>query len=424
MAGPLSGIVVLDLTQIYNGPYATFLMAAAGAEVIKIEPPGGEHLRRRTTTEASRLPYAMLNAGKRSLQLDLKQEAGRDLLLRMAENADVLVENFAAGVMDRLGLDDETLRRRNPRLIRASSTGYGSDGPYRDYPAMDLTIQTMSGIIGSTGFPDAPPVKAGPAICDFQTGVHLYAGIVTALLERERDGRAPRVEVSMMDATYFCLSSNLGMVHAENAAKTVESAAVAGAADAAGPARTDGASPPRKAVGRTGNRHGGLSLCPYNVYPARDGYVAIIVNHNQHWKELTAAFGHSELATDPRYRDNADRVRRMQEVDDLLANWCRTKSRQEVFRLLIDAGVPCAPVRELDEVISDPHLFERGTLRRIDHPEFGPIVAAASPLRFDGRPALPERPSEPLGGSSREILATRLGLAPERIEQLAQAGVI
>src|SRR5262249_8845289 len=150
---------------------ATYLLAAAGADIIKIEPPGGEQLRKRTANPTAWLPYAMLNAGKRTLKLDLKKLRGREILLDLVEHADVLVENFAAGVMERLGLGLEVLKQRNPSLIYASSTGYGSDGPYRDYPAMDLTVQAMTGIMSTTGFPNAPPVKAGPAVCDFMSGV-------------------------------------------------------------------------------------------------------------------------------------------------------------------------------------------------------------------------------------------------------------
>jgi len=393
---PLKGLVILDLTQIFNGPYATFLMAAAGADVIKIEPPAGEHLRLRTIGKASWLPFAMLNAGKRSLKLDLKSEAGKEVLLRLVEKADVLVENFAAGVMERLGLGEKLLKERNPRLIYASSTGYGTNGPYRDYPAMDLTVQAMSGVINATGFTDSPPVKAGPAMCDFMSGVHLYAAIVTALLDRERTGAIHSAEVSMMEATYFSLSSNLGMIHA----------AVPGA-----PART-------------GNRHGALVVCPYNVYPTADGHIAIIINHNQHWKALVESFDRPDLVSDARYKDNADRVRNMQEVDDLVASWTQSLTRAAIFERLIAVSVPCAPVRDLHEVMNDPHLHQRGSLRWIDHPEYGRIAAPASPLRFDGVAALPERPSVPLGTDSVEILREKLGLDDPELDHLASAGVI
>jgi CoA:oxalate CoA-transferase len=393
---PLTGTVVLDLSQIYNGPYATFMLAAAGADVVKIEPPGGEHLRKRTAAAPSRLPYAMLNAGKRSLRLNLKTAAGRDILLRLAQGADVLVENFAPGVMDKLGLGPALLQARNPRLVYASSSGYGADGPYRDYPAMDLTVQAMSGIMSVTGYPGEPPLKAGPAVCDFTAGVHLYGAIVTALLRRTRTGRGGTVEVSMMEASYFSLSSNLGMIYAE----------------------------PDRAHARTGNRHGGLSLCPYNVYPAKDGYIAIIVNHDEHWKALLAALGQDALAEDPRYRTNRDRVSRMDEVDAMIAAWTQPLPRDELFARLIAQRVPCAPVRDLPELMHDPHLHARGALRWVEHPEYGRIAAAASPLRFDGEAMLPERPSAPLGADGRAVLREKLGLGEAELDALAASGVI
>jgi CoA:oxalate CoA-transferase len=159
---PLAGITVVDLSQIYNGPYATFLMAQAGADVIKVEPKGGEHLRRRGVVGGASLPFAMLNANKRSVSLDLKNPQGRDLLIEMVKRADVLVENFAPGVTERLGLGVEAMHKINPRLVYAQSSGYGQEGLYRDYPAMDLTVQAMSGIMDITGFPEREPVKAGP----------------------------------------------------------------------------------------------------------------------------------------------------------------------------------------------------------------------------------------------------------------------
>ncbi len=396
MMQPLAGLTVLDLTQIYNGPYATFLMAAAGAEVIKVEPPGGEHLRKRSGSAPSVLPYAMLNAGKRSLRLDLKTAEGRDILARLADGADVLVENFAPGVMQRLGLGPAELQARNPRLVYATSSGYGTDGPYRDYPAMDLTVQAMSGVMAGTGFPDQPPVKAGPAVCDFTSGIHLYAAIATALVERARTGLGRVVEVSMMEAIYFSLSSGLGMLHAQGEA-----------------------APPR-----TGNRHGGLSLCPYNVYPAADGHIAIIANHETHWRGILAAFGRGDIAEGDRWRSNAERVADMEAVDAFVADCTRNLPRQAVFDRLVAQRVPCAPVRGLAEVMHDPHLHARGMLRPIEHPEYGPMVVAASPLRFGGEASLPGRPSVPLGTDSRAVLAQRLGLAEAELDRLETERII
>ncbi|MFH1604307.1 MAG: CoA transferase [Pseudomonadota bacterium] len=393
---PLSGTVVLDLSQIYNGPYATFMMAAAGADVIKIEPPGGEHMRRRTVDKGPRLPYAMLNAGKRSLCLDLKTAAGRDILLRLAEVADVLVENFAPGVLDKLGLGAAVLRARNPRLVYASSSGYGADGPYRDYPAMDLTVQAMSGIMSVTGYPGEPPLKAGPALCDFNAGVHLYGAVVTALLQRAHTGRGCAVEVSMLEASYFSLASSLGMIYAQ----------------------------PDRAYARTGNRHGGLTLCPYNVYPAKDGHIAIIVNHEEHWKSLLTALGQEALIGDPRYSSMQKRASRMDEVDALVSSWTQPLPRDELFARLVAHRVACAPVRELVEVMHDPHLHARGALRWVEHPEYGRIAATASPLRFDGKAMLPEPPSVPLGADSRTVLQEKLGMSDVEIKSLHASGVI
>ena len=258
---PLSGIRVIDLTRIYSGPYCTFLMAMAGAEVIKIEPPEGETLRKRNGRSGASLPFAMLNANKRLLTLNFKSKKGVEILTALLKTADVLVENFRPGVMDRLGFSKDRLKEINPRMIVAQTSGYGNDGPYRDYPAMDLTVQAVSGIMDSTGYPDGPPVKAGPALVDFAAGTHLYCSIVTALFARERTGQVLTTEVAMMEAIYPTLASNLALAVAS----------------------------PESYIARTGNRHGGMSLTPYNVYKASDGFVAIICNNDRHWTALGKA---------------------------------------------------------------------------------------------------------------------------------------
>lgn len=392
------GVTVLDLTQIYNGPYATFLLAQAGADVIKIEPPGGEHLRRRQGASGAAMPFAMLNANKRTMTLNLKTPEGRALLLQLAARADVLVENFAPGVMDRLGLGEATLREANPRLIYASGSGYGHSGPYRDYPAMDLTVQAMAGVIDTTGYNDAPPVKAGPAVADFLAGVHLFGAIATALYERERTGKARTIEVSMMEAVYPTLASGLGLFYGS-----------------AG-----------KEVPRTGNRHTGLSLCPYNVYPTSDGYVAIITNNDQHWRCLVETLKAPHLLEDPRLATVRGRCERMDEVDAAIAELTRAYAKGPLVELLIAARVPCAPVRTLVEVVNDPHLHERGSLRWIDHPEYGRIVVNMSPLRFDGGrdDGVDYEPSHALGADTESILTERLGLDANAIEALRRQQVV
>ena len=385
---PLDGITVLDLSQIYNGPYATYLMALAGARVIKVEPPGGEPLRRRGAVGGAALPFAMLNGCKDSVVLDLKTPQGKAALLDLARTSDVLVENFAPGTMDRLGLGDKVLQAVNPRLIYASSSGYGRDGPYAAYPAMDLTVQAMSGAMHVTGFPDRPPVKAGPAIADFFTAIHFYGAIMTALFERERTGVARRLEVAMQDAIYASLSSNLGM-HWFAKGKDI--------------------------TARTGNRHGGLAECPYNVYPTSDGYVSVMCVGDSHWRTLAAVMGHPELAEDPRYATLKNRVTQIDEVDALVEQWTRPQTSAQVFETLMAARLPSAPVRNLDEVMEDPNMHARGALQRIDHPEFGPLVLLHSPMRYDGVPQRSLEPSRPLGADTAAVLLERTGLSADDI---------
>ena len=394
MALPLQDLVVIDLSQIYNGPYATYLMALAGARVVKIEPPGGESLRRRGEVGGAALPFAMLNGCKASLVLDLKSDDGKEALLALAATADVLVENFAPGVMDRLGLGAERLMASNPRLIYASSSGYGRDGPYKAYPAMDLTVQAMGGIMHTTGFPEMPPVKAGPALADFFAGTHLYGAIATALFERERTGIARRLEVSMQDAVYASLSSSLGL-HWANADSDV---------------------PPR-----TGNRHGGLAEAPYNVYPTADGYIAIICVGEQHWRALAGAMDRPDLPETARFQSLSARVTHVDEIDAIIGAWTKDFATADLFGRLMAARVPCAPVRSLDEVVNDPNMHARGSLEWQEHPEFGRLVVMHSPMRYDGVPRRPLEPSRRLGADSAAILAGLPAFDDQRIERMTAA---
>lgn len=384
---PLSGVTVIDLSHVYNGPYATFLMAMAGAEVIKVEPFQGEHLRSRGDMGGAALPFAMLNSNKQAVTLNLKLEAGRQLLREMVQRADILVENFAPGVMDRLGLGATELRQLNPRLIYGSSSGYGKDGPYRDYPAMDLVMQAMCGVMDSTGFPEQPPVKSGPAISDFMAGIHLYAAIVTALYEREHTGQGRTVEVSMQDATYASLASNLGMLHARGAT----------------------------APARTGNRHGGLGISPYNAYRAKDGYVVLNAPGDHHFRAILHVMGRDDLKDDPRFLSRSSRVENFAAVDELIQNWSQSLARNDVAQRMLAAKVPCAPVRTLSEVMVDENMHARGSLQWVDHPDLGRVVLPHSPLVFEGAERRKISPSVTLGASNADIFGTWLGHTAEEL---------
>ena len=392
---PLSGVTCIDLSHVYNGPYAALLMALAGARVIKVEPKGGEHLRSRGDMGGADLPFAMLNSNKQAVTLNLKDERGRELLRGMVRRADILIENFAPGVMDRLGVGADALLAINPRLIYGSSSGYGKSGPYRDYPAMDLVMQAMSGVISVTGYPDQPPVKSGPALCDFSAGIHLYAAVITALYDRERTGRGRVVEVAMQDAIYASLASNLGMLHARGG----------------------------QVPARTGNRHGGLGISPYNVYTASDGYVVINAPGDQHFRSILEVIGRADLIGDPRYTTRGARVAHMQEVDVLLEAWTIATPKEVIADRLLAAGVPCAPVRDLAEVILDPNMHARGSLQWVDHPALGRVVLPHSPLRFEGEEPVPLQPSVALGADNRAVYGEWLGLSDSELEEYGRDGV-
>jgi CoA:oxalate CoA-transferase len=393
---PLDSITVIDFGQIYNGPYASFLMAMAGARVIKIEPKSGENMRRRGEVGGAMVPFAMLNSNKEFVTLNLKEEAGLKIAERMIAKADVVVENFAPGVMHRLGLGHQHLMSLNPRLVYAAGTGYGWSGPYRDYPAMDLTVQAMSGIMSTTGYPDRPPVKAGPAVADFFGGVHLYGAVVTALFDRARTGKGRFVEVSMFDSVYASLASALGYYFGSGGAETV----------------------------RTGNRHSGMAEAPYNVYEAADGYMALICVSEVHWKSLLKAMAREDLDNDPRLGSLKARVENIDFVDETISDWTKNYSRAELDRVLKQHRVPCAQVRDLGEVVHDPHMHERRMLREVTHPILGDLVLPASPMRYDGQAIDELRPSKALGADNESVYRGWLGLDEAEFCELKTAGVI
>ncbi|MBR0682825.1 CoA transferase [Roseomonas eburnea] len=394
---PLDGILVLDLGHIYQAPYCAFLMAMAGATVIKIEPPNGEPLRRRAAVAGGSVPQAMLNSNKQGLSIDLKNPKGREIFLRLVDRADVLIENFSPGAMDRLGLGHEALLKRNPRLIYAAGSGYGQTGPDRDRLAMDLTVQAAVGMMHTTGFPDGPPTKAGPTVCDFLGGTHLYGAVMTALFARERTGKGTFVEVAMQDAAYSTLASAIGMHFGGERGKA----------------------PPR-----TGNSHAGLAMAPYNVYRASDGWIAIIVVTEGHWDRLLRAMGQEALIGDERFRSNADRVKHMAEVDGLVTAWTSRHTRAELEELTRQHGVPAAPVRTLEEVLEDPGMHERGMLRWVDHPEVGRVVLPSTPLRLEGAPPPDFAPSPFLNQHEAEVLGGMLGIEEAEREALRAAGAL
>jgi CoA:oxalate CoA-transferase len=397
MTTPLAGITVLDFGQIFQGPYATLLMAKAGADVIKIEPPGGEPLRRRViaTGGETTFPIAMLNANKRAVTLNLKSPAGKDLLKQMVARADVLLENFAPGMLDGLGVGYDVLKDINPRLIYATGTGFGISGPDRDNLAMDFTIQAASGIMSITGDPDGPPMKAGPTLVDFMGGIHLYAAVMTALLQRTTTGQGQLVEVAMQETVYPSLASSYDY-HVRT-----------------------GKVPPR-----AGNRQAGLASAPYNAFQTKDGWVAVHVVTEAHWQNLLRAMGREDLLDDPRFSTNPARTENMDATETLVTAWTIGLGKAEIVATAKRCRIPVAPVRNAVEVMNDPHMHERGMLQRVDHPSLGSIILPNSPLRLHGADRVDPVPSPLLGQHNMDVYGGWLGLGADGVEALKRAGAI
>jgi crotonobetainyl-CoA:carnitine CoA-transferase CaiB-like acyl-CoA transferase len=393
MSLPLEGVRVIELAQIYAGPYCGLQLAHFGAEVIKVEPPGeGEFLRMRPpAARGANSNFLMLNPGKKSIALNLKDPRGRDILMRLLENADVLVENYAAGALERLGLGYNELAPHFPRLIYASCKGYGSDSRWAQLGAMDFTVQAASGIIDMTGYADRPGVRATAALIDTSTGMHLVAGILAKLIERGRTGIGGGVEVAMLDV---CIPAVNGMILAAMEGRTLP---------------------------RLGNRH--PSACPSNTYPAADGQALIYCLTEDHWRRLARLMDRADLLAEPRYRDHLSRYTIIEEVDGIVGRWAALHTRGELVETLIAHGIPCAPVRSIAEVAADPELAQRGLVRDGEF-DGQPIKVLGSAIKMSGfSPEEGPTRVSPLGQETAEVLG-RIGIEEAELQSLRRDGVI
>ncbi|MFC7229758.1 CoA transferase [Salinirubellus salinus] len=390
---PLDGIRVIDLGHIYQGPYCGLVLAHLGAEVIKVEPPGGETLRR---GQDESIAEQFLNANKRGIVVDLKSDAGAEVLKDLVRNSHALVENFSSGTMESLGVGYEDLSAVNPELVYGHGSGFGDDGPYRDYPAMDLTIQAMSGIIHSTGFADGPPVKAGPSICDFLGGIHLATAVVSALFQWERTGEGQYVDVAMFDTTYPMLIPKL--------ARTLANIDV--------PART-------------GNRHSGLAA-PYNVYAVDDGYVAIAATTDPQWRKLAELIGRSDWLEEGRFATLEQRTEHNDEIDAAIEAWLDGQTKAEAVERIHAGGVACAPVQDLEEVLTDPQLAHRGMLNPVPNRGAGrsEIPVPGLPMQFSASDRPTVEPSPELGADTADVLVEVAGYSEERLTELRESGIV
>ena len=392
----LEGVKVICLGQFYFAPYCSMLMARLGADVIKIEGPDGDPYRRLPAVDHDgvSVQFRFLNSGKRTIRLDLKNPAGQQVLRELVKDADVLVQNLSPGAMDRFGLGYQQLSAINPRLIMASGTGFGSFGPYAGEPAMDLTIQARTAVMSTTGFEDGAPVRTGPSVVDFMAGTHLLAGVLAALYQRTHTGRGQHVEVSLQDAIIPSLTSNI-----------------------AGLINSNGASPER-----TGNRHGGMAVAPYNAYPTSDGWITVLCPTDAHWQRLCELMG-DPATDDPCFADMTGRCAHMSDVDEIVGRWTLGQSKDTIAKILKAAKIPCAPVVTLPELLEDPHVRARGVLRSVTDGQ-GSFTTLGSPLFLSDSPMVEPTRSGALGQHTDTVLRGELGKTADEIAALRASGAI
>ena len=393
--GPLSGLTVLDLTRVLSGPYCTMLLGDMGARVIKVEQPGrGDDTRRwgPPFLAGESTYFLSINRNKESVTLDFKHPEGRAALEALVARADVLVENFRPGTLARLGLDYPTLAAAHPRLIYASISGYVQTGPRAHEPGYDAVLQGEGGLMSLTGSAEGPPYRLGVAVVDIVAGMFAAQGILLALIARGQTGRGQQVDVAMLDSVAALLTYQAGIVFAT------------------------GQSP-----GRMGNRH--PSIAPYDVFDAADGPLVLAVGNDDQWQRFCRIAGLTALGGDPRFTTNASRVKHYAALEPPVAAVLRTRSRAEWTSSLVAAGVPCGPVRPVDEVLADPQLAAREMLASLPHPLAGQVGMLGLPVKLSDTPGT-MRAAPPTLGQHTDAVLAEIGFDATRIAQMRRQGAV
>jgi crotonobetainyl-CoA:carnitine CoA-transferase CaiB-like acyl-CoA transferase len=391
---PLSGIRVLDLTRILAGPFCTMILADMGADVIKVETPGiGDPLRQQgAKRDGLSWYFAGFNRNKRSLSLNLRSEAGKDVLARLIAGCDVLVENYRPGVLDRMGFGEERLKQLKPDLVYANISGFGTTGPYRDRPSFDFIAQAMSGFMAVTGPAGGEPMRAGPPIADLVAGLYGAIGVCAALVRRGRTGAGDTVGSSLNNG----LISLLAYLAANHFATGEE---------------------PR----RTGNDHPIVS--PYGMFRTADGEVALAPSQEQSYQRLVDALGLPELREDPRFRTNDLRVANRTAMNEAVEARLRTNTTEYWIETLNAAGVPCGRVLGLGEVFADPQVADQEMVLSQEHPGHGTVRMLGFPIKFADAPCRLRRPAPEIGAATDAVLC-EFGYAADEIAALRAAGVV
>lgn len=395
MAGPLSGFVVVDLTRVLSGPYCTMVLADLGARVIKVEQPGkGDDTRHwgPPFLGAESAYFLSINRNKESVTLDFKPAGGRTLLERLLARADVFVENFRPGTLDRAGFGWDTVHRKFPKLVYASISGYGQTGPRRDEAGYDAVMQAEGGLMSVTGDPDRPGYRLGVAITDMVAGLYCAQGITAALLARERSGNGQRVDIGMLDTTAALLTYQAANWFATS-----------------------------KVPQRQGNRH--ATIAPYETFTTSDGEIVIAVGNDGIWKRFCEAAGLPELAVDPRFATNKDRMENYEAMRPPIDRAFRLKSSAEWIAILNGAGVANGAVRDIGQMLGDPQLAARHMVETLMHPTVGATKVIGAPIKLSENEAS-LRMAPPVLGQHTDAVLAELGYTPAEIAELRAQRVV
>ena len=395
MSYPLEGVRVLELGQIIAGTYGSQVLSDLGAEVIKIETPEGDLGRIPSVAPYRGLSglFLTFNRNKQSIVINLKNTDGCKLFYDLVKVSDVVIDNFRPGVLERLAIDYPILSKINPRIIQCSVTGFGSSGEYKDYPALDLNIQAISGHMAITGEPGRPPVRVGVPLADISGGIYASKGILAALYEREHTGKGRRIEISMFD-TMLHLLTYIGTMWLTNG---------------------EVPKPP-------GSAHD--YSVPWQAFATSDGYLVVATRQENFWKKLCAVLEHADLADDPLFADNATRVKNRKVVIPRLEEIFRTRTAADWLKRLRNAGVPAAPVNNIDAAFAEPPVVEREMIVEYDHPQVGKVRLPGNPIKMDGMGETISNPAPMLGEHTEAILKSLLHLSAQEIATLRESGAV
>jgi CoA:oxalate CoA-transferase len=397
MSGPLEGVRILDLTWVLAGPFASMVLCDLGADVIKVErPPIGDVARMTAPLVNGESCYFLsINRGKRSVAIDLKNDAGRDLFLRLVERVDVVMENFTPGTMEALGLSYDGLSRRNPRLIYAATSGFGQTGPDRLRPALDIIAQGMGGIMSITGEPGGPPVRPGTSLGDIAAGLFTAIGVLAALHERARSGRGQMIDVAMLDCQISILENAFARYFATGQVPEA-----------------------------IGTRH--PVATPFQAFPTRDGYVVLALSwgvENQ-WELFCATIGRADLIDDPRFDTGPLRTEHHAELEPILIEAMKKRTTAEWVGEFDAIGLPCGPLNNIAQAAALPQVKAREMLVEVEHPRIGRFTLPNTPVKLSRTPGGVHGPSPDVGEHTDDVLRELLGLPDEEIARLRDAGAI